>query len=363
VSYCRLNCFTKPFTYPFPRFADAIEDLSELAFLILWFISMDCRQGFHQILIQEKNAFLMPDGDTECFTVMSCGPTDGSSTYTATMFELRQEWIALFKSMFPEHIHLVANIRMMIDNILNWCTNPDALVDLFEYICIVFLKYRKSFRLDTCIFFKERFEYVGHDITSAGNCPAQSKFDMIQNWPRPTTAKSLLSCISLRSFYQCYAPWFEVGVQEMRRMVRTYSRCAILDEEWTEYRTTLFDSMKTALTSPPLLRRFDSSRPVFLKTDWSAAGMGFVLMQPDGREESTKAMTTLQAREDNAFDSAMSGAHLKPVRFGSRKCNDREEHYHSMVGEATCDRWAFGKLRHLLWGIHFFWLCDCDAVK
>jgi hypothetical protein len=34
-----------------------------------------------------------------------------------------------------------------------------------------------------------------------------------------------------------------------------------------------------------------------------------------------------------------------------------------MVSESACGRWAFGKLRRYLFGAHFFWLCDCDAVK
>jgi hypothetical protein len=263
----------------------------------------------------------------------------------------------------PKHAELTADSRCVIDDILSWCTDPDALVDLFECICIVFLKYRVSFRLDKCEFFKEIFEYVGHDITSEGNCPSQSKYDIIQYWTRPTTAKSLLSFISLCSFYQCYVPWFEVGIKEMRCMVRTYSRRAIPDADWTDDRTDLFASMKLALTSSPLLARFDSSKPVFLETDWSAAGMGFILMQPDGSEVSMKAMATLKAGEDNAFDTAMTGARLQPIKFGSRKCTESEQHYHSMVGESACGRWAFGKCRRYLFGEHFFWLCDCDAVK
>jgi hypothetical protein len=146
-------------------------------------------------------------------------------------------------------------------------------------------------------------------------------------------------------------------------MVHTYSRRAIPDSDWTDDRTDLFASMKVALTSSPLLARFDSSKPVFLKTDWSAACMGFIIMQPDGSEVSMKAMAALKAGEDNAFDTAMTGARLQPIKFGSRKCTESEQHYHSMVGESACGRWAFGKCRRYLFGAHFFWMCECDAVK
>jgi hypothetical protein len=71
---------------------------------------------------------------------MPFGSTNVPVTYTAMMFELRQEWIALFKEMHPDHEELMADSRCVIADILNWCTDPNALVDLFECICFVFLE-------------------------------------------------------------------------------------------------------------------------------------------------------------------------------------------------------------------------------
>jgi hypothetical protein len=70
-------------------------------------------------------------------------------------------------------------------------------------------------------------------------------------------------------------------------------------------RTELLESMKTALTISHLLARFDSSKTGFIKTDWSEAGMGFILMQPNGSEASMAAMATLKAGEDNDFYTAI----------------------------------------------------------
>ena len=38
-----------------------------------------------------------------------------------------------------------------------------------------------------------------------------------------------------------------------------------------------FDTCKSNLVSSPLLLRYDSSNLVFLKTDWSATGIGYIL--------------------------------------------------------------------------------------
>jgi hypothetical protein len=153
---------------------------------------------------------------------------------------------------------------------------------LFECICIFFVKYRVSLHFDKCSFFMQRFEYVGHAITAEGNIPASSKYDMVQEWPLPSTAKSLLSLVSLCSFYQRFVPWFEEAARELHRMVRQLSKKSIPLPEWTAPWILLFNTTKTAITSSPVLARFSTKKPTFLKTDWSASGMGFILMQPDG---------------------------------------------------------------------------------
>ena len=33
------------------------------------------------------------------------------------------------------------------------------------------------------------------------------------------------------------------------------------------------------------------------------------------------------------------------------------------VGETVCRRWAIVKNRYLIWGHHFWWLCDCVSIK
>ena len=55
-------------------------------------------------------------------------------------------------------------------------------------------------------FLKERIEYVGYDVTEDVNCPAQSKFDLINDWKLPTNGQALLSFIGSVDFYHRYDP-------------------------------------------------------------------------------------------------------------------------------------------------------------
>ena len=72
--------------------------------------------------------------------------------------------------------------RIVIDDILLYSTNVFTLLRYFSCVARVFVRYRLSFKLSKCKFFSPRVEYLGYDLTSGGNCPAQSKFDLLTNW-------------------------------------------------------------------------------------------------------------------------------------------------------------------------------------
>ena len=75
--------------------------------------------------------------------------------------------------IYLNNTKLVSGSSTIIDDILLFYSNIDAIPIYLECICKVFLKYRVSFRLKKCDFLKTWVEYVGRDVTKAGNCPAQ----------------------------------------------------------------------------------------------------------------------------------------------------------------------------------------------
>ena len=182
VSYQRLNQeVILPFEYPIPRCNDAINNFSDSTGR-LYFISLDNKTGYHQIGIrfadQDKLAFFGPDGHKYTFSVMPFSPRDAPAFYTCMMLVFRGEYDSLFKERRPNDMaHKGSNT--IIDDILLWSMSLDTLLAYFECVCSVFMKYRVTFQLKKCEFLTNRIEYVSHDITPNGNCPAQSKFDLI----------------------------------------------------------------------------------------------------------------------------------------------------------------------------------------
>ncbi len=323
VSYRKLNEVTKPFQFPIPRCDDSIISL-EQGPSRTYQISMDADSGYHQVAVrkedQEKLAFFAPDHHKYTFEVMPFGPCNAPPFYTAMMLDFKEEWDSLFLlkltelQTIDEKIITVKGIlvtigderlyfgsRSIIDDILIWCSHLYLTILYFRCVCMVFQKYRVSFKLKKCEFLKDRTEYVGYDVLSSGNSPAQSKFDMINDWPTPTTGQSLHSFIGLVNFYHRFAPYLEIRMKPLRKLCKTYFRKAIPQLAWTPELIQLFADIKISITSGPILARYNTDKPTFLKTDWSADGMAWILMQPADDEESQRATKLSYLKLVNAF--------------------------------------------------------------
>ena len=57
-----------------------------------------------------------------------------------------------------------------------------------------------------CHLFLPRIEYFGHDLTADDNYPAQSKLQLIKEWPLLRHSVYLLSFIGLYDFFINYVP-------------------------------------------------------------------------------------------------------------------------------------------------------------
>ena len=91
--------------------------------------------------------------------------------------------------------------------------------------------------------------------------------------------------------------------------------------------------------------------------------MGWILLQPAGYIQSQQAAKTLLEMGECLFDLTKSRSRLQPINYGSRACTDAERFFHSFVGKVASGRWSISQNKRYLWGNHFYWMCDCVAVK
>ena len=112
---------------------------------------------------------------------------------------------------------MICNETIIIDHILLYSSYVPTILHYSSYVAQVFTKYCWNFKLTKCNFFKPRVKFINYDLTTYGNRPAQSKFNLIKHWSFPPHTLSLPSFIGLCGFYSQYFLWFETNIKPLRK--------------------------------------------------------------------------------------------------------------------------------------------------
>ena len=89
---------------------------------------------------------------------------------------------------------------------------------------------------------------MGHDILRHGNSPAQSKFNLLNDWDLPKSGQCLFSFIRLVNFYHRYAPYMEIKLKPLKALVKLFYRKPIPPTSWTPALIKLFADLKAIPT-------------------------------------------------------------------------------------------------------------------
>ena len=100
VSYRGLNRITKVFAYPISRCDSSIEDMGDHVGT-LYFISLDAKQGYHQVKVREKDqeklVFFGPYNKMYTYNVLPFSCVNGPTFYTCMKRTLQDQWRNLFR--------------------------------------------------------------------------------------------------------------------------------------------------------------------------------------------------------------------------------------------------------------------------
>ena len=363
VNYIPLNQITRVIAYPIPR-CDAAVMTACGAAGFYWLV--DAPMGYHQLQVaedsKEKLAFQGPDAIKYTYSVMPFGPVNGPATFIAFMHDLSSVW----KSLAEESGLTMdddTNSTNIVDDVFSWAqTLPHALT-FIECQLRVCKAYRLSLKLGKSFFFPKRVEFVGIDVCPDGNRPAMSKFELIRSWPDPTTVRDIAKLVGFGQFYSSFIPNFELLIGPLREVMKLDYTEPITPQIWTPSVAGSWTGIKESILGDPCLARFDHRKLTVLRTDFSAAGFGYVLLQPADDPISINAMNKCMAGNGFDFLTKDSRAILRPVAFGSRRARNNESKLHSHLGEGFAGDWAVNKCRHMCLGQRFVWVTDCFAIK
>ena len=363
INYILLNRVTRPSEYPIPRCDDAVMyGFGEAAFFIL----IDAHSGYHQIklspITRSKTAFFAPHGRKYVYVVMPFGLRNAPAVFVAIMHDLKALWTAMSseEGVAPSDDN---GTKIIIDDIMLFAVKEDNAFIILKCVCIIARKYHLTLKLKKCQWFPSKVEFVGVDVSTQGNQPAESKYKMLNAWPIPKTPRNIMSFLGFGIFYSRWIPYFEIIASPLRHIIKTYPIDHELSKpELSANAIKAYNILKGKILSAPILQRANTKKRMYLKTDFSAKSLGYALCQPNQDKESLEAMREEMNGGPCKFDMTLKGLRLLPISFGSRRTIGNEQHFHSHPGETLAANWGINKNRHFLWGAEFTLITDCHAM-
>jgi len=137
-------------------------------------------------------------------------------------------------------------------------------------------------------------------------------------------------------FYRKYVPDFAAIAAPLTDATRKGNQNEIV---WNENRDNAFQELKRRISTPPILKLPDVTKPFILQTDASHTGIGAVLLQEDAAGEKC------------------------PVAFASRKLQPRETHYSTIERECLAIIWGVTKFQVYVYGTEFFLETDHEPLQ
>jgi transposase InsO family protein len=306
VDYRALNEMTIKNRYPLPLINDLLDKLQGAKV----FTKLDLRGAYNLLRMKPgeewKTAFRSRFGHYE-YLVMPFGLTNAPAIFQGMMQDIFRDMLDIY-------------VIIYLDDILIF--SPD--LETHEQHVKSVLERLRTFglycKLEKCYFDQTAVSYLGMDITANGIQMSNDKIQTIQDWTAPTTVKQVQSFLGYTNFYRKFIKNYSAIARPLTDLTKKG-----MDFTWNNATSEAFTTLKTAITSAPVLRHPDPRLPFIVETDASDFAIGAVLSQP----------------VDNA---------THPVAFYSRKLLPAELNYTVHDKELLAIVAAFQVWRHYLVG-------------
>lgn len=301
VDYRRLNEITINDKYPMPR----IDDLLHAAHTTKYMTTLDLKAGYWQVSVKQadrdKTAFVSPFG-TYRFKRMAFGLKNAPATF--------QRLIDRFRAGLKD-VTILAYLDDLIVLSDSFEKHMNDLKEVFQRLHTFHLRINRKKSVFAC----PSVKYLGHLITPAGIQADPEKVAAIEKLDVPLNVKHLQSFLQTCSWYRRFVPNFSSVAKPLTDLTKKGTMWT-----WAREQQTAFEELKTRLTTAPILRQVDTSKPFVLRTDASAYAIGAALLQGEYPEE-------------------------KPVEYASRLLTSAERNYSTTEREALAVVWAVNKFR------------------
>lgn len=228
VNYIPLNAVTLRDSYALPHISDMLAVLQGNKY----FTTMDCEQGFYQILVdsrdRHKTAFSTPIGNFQ-FVRCPFGARNSCAVFQSEMNRILRDGLYTKCMVYVDDIIVFGRERAEHDANLAWVLSQCE-------------KYNVKIKIQKCSFARTEVEYLGFTITGNSIQPLRDKVKILSKTHPPKDKSELRSVIGKLNFYSRFITNYSKHLQPLRDLFRKNK-----DFQWLPHHQLAHDKLLSLL--------------------------------------------------------------------------------------------------------------------
>ncbi len=263
-----LNKITVRDRYPLPRIDDLLDQVGGCRV----FSSLDLQQGYHQVLIPEedraKTAFVTHLGQFQ-YKVLCFGLTNAPATFQRLMERVLGNRIGRYVLVYLDDILVMSR------------TVEEHLVHLRDVLTVLRAN-RFHIKLSKCEWLQSTLKFLGFIVGNGEVRADPAKLRVLADWQPPGSLAELRRFLGLANYFRRFIPRYSLLVAPLTDLTSVKRASEFKWDAWPAPLVRVFNRVKQALVSPPVLALPDWDKLFSLEADASLHGSGAVLLQ-EGR--------------------------------------------------------------------------------
>jgi hypothetical protein len=172
--------------------------------------------------------------------------------------------------------HLNKSVLIYLDDILIFSQTPEEHIEKLRYVFDTCRANYLSLKTNKCHFFQQELKFLGHIVSKDGIRPDPEKVQAVKDWVTPKTQSDVRSFLGLTTYFKRFIKGYaKIATPLMELTKDQYKRNMV----WSSDCTKAFEELKELLTTAPVLKVPDFTKPFTLITDASQVGLGGLLLQ------------------------------------------------------------------------------------
>ena len=242
-----------------------------------------------------------------------------------------------FQSIVTQVLAGMEGVSAYIDDILLTGSSFEEHLDRLEEVLIRLREAELSIKLSKCQLFRNKIEFLGHEVSLAGIRPLKSKIAAIQELAPPSTVRQVRQLLGLFGYYRKFVKDYSRVAKPITDLLQGHTEASVKRIVWPDAADAALKLLKKELSDRVLLSFPDYSYPLDIHCDASSIGIGGVLSQVIEGDE-------------------------RPLFFFSRVLSDCETRYHSLELECLSVIWSLRQTRQWTLGHPVRIMTDCRSL-